>query len=88
MSNTDTVRYNINADKAFDRELRELVRNRSISGFFVEAAQKELKRIRRERAIKAVREMTDPFSEISDPAAYIHELRRKDTAYRLDKRGV
>jgi hypothetical protein len=88
MSNTDTVRYNINADKAFDRELRELVHNRSISGFFVEAAQKELKRIRRERAMRVVLEMGDPVPQIDDPAAYIHDLRRKDTEHRLSKHGV
>jgi hypothetical protein len=85
MSNSDTVRYNINADKAFDRELRELVRNGNISGFFLDAARTELKRIRREKAMQAVNEMADPFAAIEDPAPYIHDLRRKDTEHRTRK---
>jgi hypothetical protein len=88
MSDSDTVRYNINASKAFDKEMRELVRDRSISGFFLEAAHKELNRIRRERAMKQVEAMPDPFSAIGDPAAHIHDLRRKDTTHRLDKLPV
>jgi hypothetical protein len=88
MSNSDNVRYNINADKAFDKELRELVRNRSISSFFLDAARAELKRIRRERAMKAVNEMGDPFAQIHDAASYIHNLRRKDTEHRLSKLDV
>lgn len=83
MNNSDVVRYNINASKAFDKELRELVKGQSISRFFLESAHKELKRIRRERAMKMVERMTDPLPTISDGAEYIHELRRKDTEHRL-----
>jgi hypothetical protein len=85
---SNVIRYNISADVDFDKELREIVKHRSISAFFVEAARKELRRIHRKQAMQLVSGMSDPFPQIEDPAEYIHTLRRKETEHRTHKLNV
>jgi hypothetical protein len=87
MTTSSIIRYSVNADKEFDRELRALIGERGINSFFLAAARNELRRIKRERAMKRVAEAGDLFPDITDSRAFVREVRSRDRG-RLKRLGV
>lgn len=83
----EIVRINISLPRKFLAQLRNSIGEGKMSRFFLEAAQEKVERQKWQAAFNRVMELPPTFTDISDPSAWVANLRAQDEE-RLERLGV
>jgi len=83
--NANTIRVNITVPEMVWSELEQEIPQRGKSAFITKAIEEKLRSQKREKAFKKLSALPPSFVGISDGAAYIREMRKKDDKNRNSK---